>query len=69
MITHEKKDTPRGIFEDAIDLILSSEEDSPEFYLAFSVIQCYKMYILEKKLQEKKAEDEFLDPSTYSRCC
>lgn len=65
--------TIRKMFEYSVEIILDAEEDSPEFHLAFSVIQRYKMYILEKKMMSEKCDqetekckEEFL---MSSRCC
>lgn len=56
----------RDMFEQAVNLILVSEENSPEFNFAFAVMQAYKILLIERRASEyqKELDDYGNIPST-----
>lgn len=63
-MTHQ--DTIRKIFIDALDILAESGTESPEFNYAYLVIQAYRHYVVDKRVQSigEDKTDDFLN-----RCC
>lgn len=56
----------RDMFEQAVAIILASEENSPEFNFAFAVMQAYKILLIEKRALEYQRD---LDNDNYPGAC
>lgn len=56
------------MFEQAVNILLESEENSPEFNFSFAVMQAYKIFLIEKRAieyQKQFDEEEYPHSSCF----